>query len=177
MSRNCMKSCRKILMLSFFAAACYNMRDIFLVLLYTYGTVDGSEFLHQLRHIKLFKSWDIFPYQLRSNLPPTGFFHVDVYVPITVPDLSPRNSCQACECMVQEVKLGTEFVAEKKYRSLTFIGFVSVWYCLFSPTWCIEVGVYRPGLILLKCSSLLICCCLKGFETMGFILDSFITVW
>ena len=77
--RHCMKSCRKILMLSSFAAKCYNMRDIFLVLLYTYGTVDGSEILHQLRYIKLFKSWDIFPYQLRSNPPPTGFFHVDVY--------------------------------------------------------------------------------------------------
>lgn len=48
-----------------------------------------------------------------------------------------------------------------------FLDLFLLWYFLFSPTWCIVIlyeytGIYLLRFILLTCSSLLICCCLKG---------------
>ncbi len=55
-----------------------------------------------------------------------------------MPDLSPRNSGQACECMVQEVKLGTEFVAETKIQE-----FDLYWICFCLVLFIFSHVVYR----------------------------------
>lgn len=147
-----------------FAAARYNLREESMVPVYmlmeeiTSWDISNSSnhgiFSH-INHLALYLQ-RIFSHVDVSPLPPTK---------------SQTNSGQACESMVQEVKL----VAWKKWlQNLDFIKDVYLfldlfllWYFLFSPTWCIVIlykytGIYPLRFILLTCSSLLVCCCLKG---------------
>ena len=105
--------------------------------------VDGRN--HQLRYIKLFQSWDIFPYQPPGTIPPTDFFPC-WRVTITsneIPDkLGPgmrkhgsRGETACLKKVVAELGL---------YKGCLpfFWDLFLLWYYWFSPTWCIEVILY-----------------------------------
>lgn len=173
--------------------------------LYTCIHADGRN--HQLRYVKLFQTWDIFPHQPPSNLPATCFFpcwlQCNHYLQAEIPR---QNHTPGMRMHGSRGETGSEwnspsafFLPEKNgcktwilERMFTYVYHYWIGFCLIFFVFSYMVFfvilyeytcIYPLCFILLTCSSLLICCWLKGSQHIlvtffqGFIMDSFITIW